>query len=157
MKEFNKYCNENNITHKYDTGNLHTSTVLAERTIQSLNNLLKANLVDGTNLRDSQDKALHVLRFTIHSEIQETPFELYFGRKPKTKLTNLKNGILAHSKDLSVYITRSSTGEITNHLVLLKKKTNDPKYRREMTFSQTTKLLDTVSTNNYSFSFYEKT
>ena len=96
-KEFNKYFNENNITRKYGTANLHTGTGLAERTIQSLKNLLKANLEDGINLRDSLDKALHVLRFTIYSEIQKTPFE----PKPRTKLTNLKNAILADSKDLS--------------------------------------------------------
>ena len=138
-KEFSKYCNENNITRKYGTANLHTGTGLAERTIQSMKNLLKANLEDGTNLRNSLDKALHLLRFTTHSELQKTPFELHFGRKPRTKLTNLKNATSADSKDLSVYITRSSTGEITDHLVMSKKKTTDPKYRRGMTFSQTKK------------------
>ena len=97
-----------------------------------------------------------MLRFTTHSELQKTPFELHFGRKPRTKLTNLKNAISADSKDLSVYITRSSTGEITDHLVMPKKKTTDPKYRRGMTFSQTKKPPNTVSTNKYPFSFYEK-
>ena len=138
-KEFSKYCNENNIIRKYGRANLHTGTGLVERTIQSMKNLLKANLEDGTNLRNSLDKALHVLRFTTHSELQKTPFELHFGRKPRTKLTNLKNAISVDSKDLSVYITRSSTGEITDHLVMSKKKTTDPKYRRGMTFSQTKK------------------
>ena len=155
-KEFTKYCNENNITRKYGTVNLNTATGLAERTIQSLKNLLKANLEDGTNLRNILDKTLYVLRFTTHSELQKTPFELHFGRKPRTKLTNLKNAISADSKDLSVYITRSSTGEITDHLVMSKKKTTDPKYRRGMTFSQTKKPLNTVSTNKYPFSFYGK-
>ena len=155
-KEFSKYCNENNITRKYGTANLHTGTGLAERTIQSLKNLLKANLEDGTNLRNSLDKALNLLRFTTHSELRKTPFELHFGRKPRTKLTNLKNAISADSKDLCVYITRSSTGEITDHLVMSKKKTTDPKYRRGMTFSQTKKPPNTVSTNKYPFSFYEK-
>ena len=136
-KEFSKYCNENNIIRKYGTANLHTGTGMAERTIRSLKNLLKANLEDGINLRNSLDKALYVLRFTIHLELQKTPFELHFGRKPRTKLTNFKSVISADSKDLSVYITRSSTGEITDHLVMSKKKTNDPKYRRGMIFSQT--------------------
>ena len=121
-----------------------------------MKNLQKANLEDGTNLRNSLDKALYVLRFTTHSELQKTPFKLHFGRKPRTKLTNLKNAISADSKDLSVYITRSSTGEITDHLVMSKKKTTDPKYRRGMTFSQTKKPPNTVSTNKYPFSFYEK-
>ena len=47
-------------------------------------------------------------------------------------------------------------GEITDHLVMSKKKANEPKYRRGMTFSQTKKPLNTVSTNNHPFSFYGK-
>ena len=154
-KDISKYCNENNIIRKYATANLHTGTGLAERTIQSLKNL-KANLEDGINLRDSLDKALHLLRFTIHSEIQKTPFDLYIGQKPRSKLTNLKNAFSADAQDLSVYITRSSTGEITDHLVMSKKKANEPKYRRGMTFSRTRRPLNTVSTNSYPFSIYEK-
>ena len=84
---------------------MHTGTGLTKRTIQSLKNLMKANLKDGIILRGSLDKA-----------IQKTPFELQFGQNPTTRLTNLKNAISADSKDLSVYITRSSTGEITDHL-----------------------------------------
>ena len=49
---------------------------------------------------------------------------------PGTKLSNLKNTTSVDSKDLSVYITRHSAGEITDHLVMSKKKSNDPKYRR---------------------------
>ena len=37
-----------------------------------------------------------------------------------------------------------------------KKKTNDTKYKREMTFTQTNRQPSKVSTNNYLFSFYEK-
>ena len=77
--KISKFCNGNNIFRKYGTANLHTGKGLAERTIQYLKHLLKANLEDGISLRDSLDKALHVLRFTIHSEIQKTPFELHFG------------------------------------------------------------------------------
>ena len=80
-KEFSKYSNENNITRKYGTANLHTGTGLAERTIQE---------------EDDQDD------------------------EPS------------------------------------KKKTTDPNYRRGMIFSQTKKPPNTVSTNKYPFSFYEK-
>ena len=55
------------------------------------------------------------------------------------------------SKDLSVYITRNSAGEITEHLVMSKKKTVEPKFRRGMTFSQTKKPTSSVS-----IIFYEK-
>ena len=63
------------------------------------------------------------------------------------------------SKDLSVYITRNTAGEITDHLVMSKMKTVEPKFRRGMTFSHTKKSpINTVSTNkfNYPFKFYEK-
>ena len=131
---------------------------MVERTIQSLKNLILANLEDDQNLRESVNRALYVLRFTVHSETKKTPFESHFGREPRTKLLNLKNSVLVDSKDLSVYITRNSTGEITDHLVMSKKKTVEPKFRRGMTFSQTKKPTSSVSTNKfqYPFKFYEK-
>ena len=131
-----------------------------ERTIQSLKNLTKTNLEETQNLRESLNKALYVLRFITHSEIKKTPFELNFGREPGTKLSYLKHSISVNSKDLSVYITRNSAGEITDHLVMSKKKTNDPKYRRGMTFTQKQKPSNTVSkekSTNYPFTFFEKT
>ena len=62
------------------------------------------------------------------------------------------------SKDLSVYITRNSGGQITDHLVMSKKKMAEPKHKRGMTFSQTKKPTNLVSTNEfvYPFKFYEK-
>ena len=143
-KEYKSFCKEYNIIREYGTPNLHTGTGLVERTIQSLKNLTKANLEETQNLRESLNKALYVLCFTTHSEIQQTPFELHFGREPGTKLSNLKIALSVNSKDLSVYITRISAGEITDHL----EKTNDPKYRRGMTFTQKQKPSNTVSKKN---------
>ena len=77
---------------------LHTGTRLAERTIQSLTNLMNANLEHGINLRCSLEKALHVLRFTIHSEIQKTAFKLQIRLKARTRLTHLKTAFSADSK-----------------------------------------------------------
>ena len=157
-KEYKEFCRSQNIDRNYGTANLHTGTGLVERTIQSLKNLILANLEDDQNLRESVNRALYVLRFTVHSETKKTPFESHFGREPRTKLLNLKNSVLVDSKDLSVYITRNSTGEITDHLVMSKKKTVEPKFRRGMTFSQTKKPTSSVSTNKfqYPFKFYEK-
>ena len=158
-KEYKSFCKEYNIIRKYGTLNLHTGTGLVERTIQSLKNLTKTNLEETQNLRESLNKALYVLRFTIHSETKKTPFELHFGREPGTKLSNLKNAISVDSKDPSVYITRNSAGEITDHLVMSKKNINDPKYRRGMTFTQKQKPSNTVSiekNTNYPFTFFEK-
>ena len=131
---------------------------MAERTIQALKNLVLANLEDDRNLRESVNRALYVLRFTVHSETKKTPFELHFGRTPRTKLSNLRNSISVDSKDLSVYITRNSAGQITDHLVMSKKKMAEPKYKRGMTFSQTKKTTSAVSKNKfeYPFKFYKK-
>ena len=158
-KEYKSFCKEYIIIRKYGTPNLHTGTGLVERTIQSLKNITKTNLEETQNLRESLNKALYVLRFTIHSQTKKTPFELHFGREPGTKLSNLKNAISVDSKDLSVYITRNSAGEIIDHLVMSKKKTNDPKYRRGMTFTQKQKPPNTVSNEKnttYPFTFLEK-
>ena len=138
-KEYIEFCKTQIINHIYGTANLHTGTGLVERTIQSLKNLALANLEDDQNLRESVNRALYVLRFTVHSETKKTPFDLHFGRTPRTKLSNLRNSISVDSKDLSVYITRNSAGQITDHLVMSKEKTEEPKYKRGMTFSQTKK------------------
>ena len=155
-KEYIEHCKAHNINRIYGTANLHTGTGLVERTIQSLKNLILANLEDNQNLRESENRALYVLRFTIHSETKKTPFELHFGRTPRTKLSNLKNSNLVDSKDLSVYITRNSTGQITDHLVMSKKKIAEPRYKRGMTFSQIKKPISAVSKFEYPFKFYEK-
>ena len=148
-----------NIKYIYGTANLHTGTGLVERIIQSLKNLILTNLEDELNLRESINKALCVLRFTKHSETKKTPFEIQFERAPRTRLTNLEIAVSVDSKDLSVYVTRNKAGDITDHFVMSKKKTVEPKFRRGMTFSQTKKPpMNTVSTNkfNYPFKIYEK-
>ena len=154
--EYKEFSRSPNFDGVYGTANLHTGTGLVERTIQSLKKLTLANLEDGLNLRESVKRALYVPRFTIHSETKKTPFEALLGRAPRTKHSNLS--ISVDSKVLSVYITRNSAGEITDHLVMSKQKMVAPKFRRGMTFSQTKKLTNTVRTNkfNYPFKFYEK-
>ena len=141
------------------TANLHTRTRLVDRTIQSLKKLILTSLEDGLNLRENVNRALYVLTFTIHSETNKTPIEAHFGRAPRTKLSNLKIANSVDSIDLSVYITWNSAGEISDHLVMSKKETAEPKFRRGMTFSQTKISTNSVSTNkfNYPFKFYEKT
>ena len=150
------FCKEYILFRRYGTPNLHTGTGLVERTIQSLKNLTKINLEATENLRESLNKALCVLRFTIHSETKKTSFDLHFGREPGTKSSNLKIANSVDSKDLSVFITRNSAGEITDHLVMSK---NDPKYRRGMTFTKKQKPSNTVSiekNTNYPFTFFDK-
>ena len=54
-----------------------------------MKNLLLANMEDGNNLTESVNRALRVMRFTIHMGLKKTPFELHQGRKPRTELTNI--------------------------------------------------------------------
>ena len=49
-----------------------------------------ANMEDGNNLTESVNRALKVMRFTIHTGLRKTSFELHHGRIPRTELTNIK-------------------------------------------------------------------
>ena len=156
---YTDYRNEINPTGAaFLRANLHNGTGLVERTIQPKKNLILANLEDEINLRESVNRALYVLRYTKDSGSKKTLFEIHFGREPRTKLCILKNAVSVDSKDLSVYITRNSAGEITDHLVMLKKVTVDPKFRRGMTFQQTKTPTGSVSMNKFEYPFkrYEK-
>ena len=64
-----------------------------ERAIQTLKNLIITNLEKNICLTECVNRALNVMRFTIHTAMKITPFELHHGRKPRTELTNvIKNG-----------------------------------------------------------------
>ena len=116
-----------------DTGN---GTV--ERAIQTMKNLILANMEDGNNLTESVNRALRVMRFTIHTGLKKTPFELHHGRKPRTELTNIINdgkSFLSDWSELSIsapnrpkipiYVRRDADGEITNHMVMARTKTEE--------------------------------
>ena len=68
---------------------MHTGTGAAERATQTLKKLIITNLEDKTCLTEGVNKALNVMRFTIHTGLKTTPFELHHGRKPRTELTNI--------------------------------------------------------------------
>ena len=68
---------------------MHTGNRTVERAVQTMKNLILANMEDGNNLTESINRTLRVMRFTIHTGLTKTPFELHHGRKPRTKLTNI--------------------------------------------------------------------
>ena len=97
-----------------------------------------ANLEEGTDLTESVNRALRVMRFTIHTGLKRTPFELHHGRKPRTELTNIiKDGktylsdwseisISAPNKPkIPIYVGRDADGEITNHMVMARTKAEE--------------------------------
>ena len=68
---------------------MHTGNGTVERAIQTRKNLVLANMEVGNNLTESVNRALKVMRFTIHTRLKKTPIELHHGRKPRTELTNI--------------------------------------------------------------------
>ena len=88
-KEYREFCNTKNIEIEYSTPTMHTGTEAVERAIQTLKNLIIANLEDNMCLTECVNRALNVMWFTIHTGLMTTPFELHHGRKPRTDLTNI--------------------------------------------------------------------
>ena len=79
-----------------------------------------------------------VMRFTIHTGLKLTQFELHHGRKPSNELTNLvKDGksFISDWTDLSfsaekkpkipIYVPRNEDGDVTNYLEMAKTKTEE--------------------------------
>ena len=138
-KEYKEICKNRNIEIEYCTPRLHTGNGVVERAIQTLKNLMLTNLEEGTDLTKSVNRALQVMRFTIHTGLKRTPFELHHGRKPRTDVTNIvKNGkthlsdwseisISANIPKIPIYVDRDADGEITNHMVMAKTKTEKNK------------------------------
>ena len=54
-----------------------TGNGTVESTIQTLKNLVLANLEDGNILTESVNRAIRVMRFTVHTGLKKTLFELH--------------------------------------------------------------------------------
>ena len=134
-KEYREFCKSRNIEIEYCTPRLHTGNGAVERAIQTLKHLMLTNLEEGIELNESINRALRVMRFTIHTGLKRTPFELIHGRKPRTKLTNIvKDGktYLSDWSEMSIsapnkpkillYVGRDADSEITNHIIMAKTK-----------------------------------
>ena len=160
-KDYIEFCESKNIEIEYSTPRIHTGTGAVERAIQTMKNLIVANLEDNLCLTECVNRALKVMRFTIHTGLKLTPFELHHGRKPRTELTNLvKDGksFLSDWTELSVsaerkpkipmYVSRDEEGDVTNYLVMAKTKAE------EKAVDKQPKKKHSVS--EYPFKFVEK-
>ena len=87
-KEYREFSKHRNIEIKDCTPGIHTGNGTEKRAIQTLKNLIITNMEDGVSLTESVNRALRVMRFTIHTRLKLTPFELHHGRKPRTELTH---------------------------------------------------------------------
>ena len=101
------------------------------------------------------------MRFTIHTGLKLTPFELHHGRKPRTELTNLvKDGIsflsdwtepsvsAERKPKIPIYVSRYEEGDVKNYLVMAKTKAE------EKAMDKQPKKKHSVS--EYPFKFVEK-
>ena len=88
-KEKKEFCKTKNIGIEYSPTRMHTGTGAVERAIQTLKNLIIANLEVNMCLTECVNRALNVMRLTIHTGLKTTSFELHHGRKPRTELTNI--------------------------------------------------------------------
>ena len=162
-KEYRQFCKNRNIEIEYCTPRIHTGNGVVERAIQTLKNLVLTNMEDGKNLTESVNRALRVMRFTVHMGLKKTPFELHHGRKPRTELTNIvKDGktFLSDWSELSIsapirpkipiYVGRDGEGEITNHIIMARNKTEEKKLAEG---PKSPKKKNSVS---YPFKFREK-
>ena len=162
-KEYQEFRKNRNMEIEYCTPRMHTGNEAVERAIQTLKNLIIANLEDGIGITESVNRALRVMRFTIHTGLKITPFELHHGKKPRTELTNIvKDGktylsnwsempISAPTRPkIPIYVGRDADGEITNHMVMAKTKTEE----KQSTENQ--KTPKKKSSVRYPFKFVEK-
>ena len=162
-KEYREFCKNRNIEIDYCTPRMHTGNGAVERAVQTLKNLIIANLEDGIGVTGSVIRALWVVRFTIHTGLKIPPFELHHGRKPRTELTNIVEDGKTYLSNWSempfsaptrpkipIYVGRDAGGEITNHMVMARTKSEE----KQLTERQ--KSLKKKNLVRYPFKFVEK-
>ena len=115
----------------YGTPYIHTPTGLVERGVKTLKENLLTNIKAGERLGKALDLSLDVMRKTPHTKLKKSAFELHYGRKPNTEITNLlnsdnlknltKDSILAKPDTLQVY-SFSGVGGVSDQLPMKTRK-----------------------------------
>ena len=149
--EYKEFCKARNIEIQHCPPRMHTGNGTVERAIQTMKNRVLANMEDGNNLTESVNRALKVMRFTKHTGLKKTPFELHHGRKPRTELTNIiKDGksFLSNWSELSV--SAPNRPKIPIYVVMARTKTEERQLASE---SKSPKKRSSV---RYPFKFLEK-
>ena len=105
----------------------------------TIKSLTRANIADGLMFDESVDLANKTIRQTPHSKLNMTPFQMHFGRKPRTAITfligqpecflsngkeTLTNYFSAQPTELQMFTINDSQGEMADYIVL-----NDSKKR----------------------------
>ena len=115
----------------YGTPYIHTPTGLVERGVRTLKENLLTNIKAGERLGKALDLSLDVMRKTPHTKLKKSAFELHYGRKPNTEITNLlnsdnlknltKDSILAKPDTLQVY-SFNGVGGVSDQLPMKTRK-----------------------------------
>ena len=141
-----EFCNREIIKRNRCTPNLHTGTGQVERTTRTINLLTRANMADGLIFEESVHLAIKRIRQTPLSKLNKTPFQMHFGRNPRTAITNLigklecllsnwkktlTNYISAQPTELQMFTINDSEGEMADYTVL-----NDSKKRERSASSE---------------------
>ena len=144
---FRNFCKRHYIRIIYGTPYIHTPTGLVERGVRTLKENLLTNIKAGERFGKSLDSSLDVMRKTPHTRLRKSAFELHYGRKPNTEISNLlkidtlekltKNSVSAKPDTLQVY-SFNGAGGVSDQLPMKPKKSNK-------------------GVSNYSFLFLEKT
>ena len=129
-KEYRELSKNKTIETNYSPPMLYTGAVAVERSIQTLKNLINAHLEDTISFTESKNQALRGRQFTIHTALNVSPFELHYGRKLRTELTNTvkhsKNflsdwktmNISVPPKQIPIYVLRNEKRDVTEHIVM---------------------------------------
>ena len=99
-------------------------------------------MADGLTFEEGVKLAIKTIRQTPHSKLNMTPFQMQYGRKPRTAITNLigrpeyllsnwkktlTNYVSAQPTELQMFTINDSEGEMADYLIL-----NDSKKRNRL-------------------------
>ena len=117
----------------YGTPYIHTPTGLVERGVRTIKNYMLANMSEGKSLGKALDNALHVMRMKKHSVLKKSPFEMHYGRKPRSEVNNLLgldpnlnitqiDNIISEKPDTIPIYTFNGDGGSTDQLIMRSQK-----------------------------------
>ena len=129
---FGAFCKRHYIKIIYGTPYRHTPTSIVERGVRTLKENLLTNIKAGERFGKALDMSLEVMRKTPHTRLRISAFQLHYGRKPNTEISNLlkldtlekltKDSFSAKPDTLQVY-SFNGAGGVSNQLPM-KPKTN---------------------------------
>ena len=138
---------------------LNTATGVVEHAMQTLKNVIIGNLEDKIVFTGNINRTLRVVRFTIHTGLNVSPFDIHHGRKPRTEIINIVKDVkscLSHWKTMNVsvppkkvpfYIAWNGKEEVIDHIVRACKKSSLAVHpRNHWSESWYSRLLETSST-----------